>query len=450
MTEYDLVVIGGGSGGIASARRAAKYGAKVLVVEGKKIGGTCVNVGCVPKKVMWNAAHVGSTVRASNHYCFDVSDNFDFDFEKFKKKRDDYIVRLNGIYSKNLDKDGIKFIEGFAAFEDSNTIIVGENKFKGKNFLIATGGKPNIPDIEGASLGATSDDFFNSLDHLPKKVVIAGSGYIAVELAGLLNSLGSEVSLVIRKNKILGNFDIEISEELLKQIESSGIDVLKESEIQKLEKNSDSITVRISKNRTINNANYVIWAIGRSPLSKDLKLRNVGVKTDAKGFIAIDEFQNTTSKNIFAVGDVTDRPQLTPVAIKAGRHLSERLFNNQSQLKLDYSLIPTVIFSHPPVGTVGLSEAEARKKYGEGSVTVFKSKFVNMFYSVMETKPATFVKLITVGEEQKVVGLHGVGMAMDEMVQGFAVALKVGATKADFDSTIAIHPTASEEFVTLT
>ena len=447
--EYDYLVIGGGSGGIASARRAAKYGAKVLLVENKKLGGTCVNVGCVPKKIMWSTAVVSEALHDASDYGYKIENN-GFDFLKLKQAREAYIKKLNAIYGENLTKSNIECINGSASFVKERTIEVKGKQYTGKHVLIATGGFPVIPDIPGANLGITSNGFFE-LDSIPEKVAIVGAGYIAVELAGILNALDSKVICVLRKDKFLRRFDKDIQEVLFNEIQSSGIEILTNVSIKSLEKSTDGkITANTKDGNVLNGFDSFIWAIGRAPATGNLGLDKTGVKLNDKGYIIVDEYQNTSCPGIYAVGDVTGHKELTPVAIAAGRRLSERIFNNKKDYKLSYENIPTVVFSHPPIGTVGFTEEEAVSKFGEEKIKVYKTQFTNMYHAVTKSKTKTLMKLVALKPEEKIIGLHLIGIGADEMLQGFSVAVKMGATKSDFDNTVAIHPTAAEEFVTMT
>lgn len=446
--HYDYLVIGGGSGGIASARRAASYGAKVALFEGGKIGGTCVNVGCVPKKVMWNTAGVAEMLHDAGQYGFDI-DVKSFDWSKIKKARDTYIQRLNSIYHRGLNTSEVDEIQGMASFENDRTINCNGESYTADHILVAVGSTPIVPDMPGAELGITSDGFFE-LDRLPKKVVVIGGGYIGVEFAGLLNSLGSEVTILLRSESFLNTFDVSLRETLMEEMQGNGVNVLTCVHMDKLIKEKDgSITLHSQDGNTITGFDTVIWATGRRPKTDGLNMEAVGIKQDKRGYISTDEFQNTNVNGIYAVGDVTGRLALTPVAIAAGRRLADRIFNHQNDAKLDYENIPSVVFSHPPIGTVGLSEDAARKEYGDSMVKVYQSRFTNMVYAVTERKPPTVVKLVTVGDKEKVVGCHIIGYQADEIIQGFAVPIKMGATKKDFDNTVAIHPTAGEELVTL-
>lgn len=447
MTEkYDYLVIGGGSGGIASARRAAEYGAKVAVFEAGAIGGTCVNVGCVPKKVMWNAAHLSEQLKHAHGYGFDKASS-SFDWPTLKRKRDAYIERLNGIYHRNLGNSGVTEIAAHARFIDNNTIEADGKQYTAPHILIATGGRPRYPGIEGAELGITSDGFFE-LELQPKKVAVVGAGYIATELAGVLQSLGSEVSLILRKESALRSFDHDIVALVMESIEASGIKVITNTQLAKVEQVDKKLNLTTDTGDGLSGYDCLIWAIGREPASDQIDINNTDMQIDERGFITTDKFQNTNIEGVYAVGDVSGRIELTPVAIAAGRRLSDRLFDNQKEAHLNYDKVASVIFTHPPIGTVGLSEHEAREQYGD-DLKIYTSRFVNMYYAVLEEKPPTYCKLICTGADERIVGLHIAGDAADEIIQGFAVAVKMGATKADFDNTVAIHPTAGEELVTL-
>ncbi|MDH5632502.1 MAG: glutathione-disulfide reductase [Gammaproteobacteria bacterium] len=446
--HFDFLVIGGGSGGIASARRAASYGARVALIEGGAIGGTCVNVGCVPKKVMWNAAHMAEAVADAPAYGFDISNN-GFDWAKLKNSRDAYIKRLNGIYDRNLDASKITRINGWASFKDKKTVVVGEQEYTGSHILIAVGGTPMVPDLPGAELGITSDGFFE-LEQQPSNVLVIGGGYIAVELAGVLHALGSKVTLLLRGEMFLKNFDVSLRETLMEEMLATGINILTCVDMDRLEKNDKGhVSIHAKTGDHWGDFDCVIWATGRKPKTETLGLDHAGIAVDKRGFIPTDEFQQTNVEGVYAVGDVTGQMALTPVAIAAGRRLADRLFDNRTDSKLDYSNIASVVFSHPPIGTVGLSEEEAGAQYGESMVKVYQSRFTNMYHAVMERKSPTVMKLVTVGDDEKIVGVHIIGTAADEIIQGFAVAVKMGARKRDFDNTVAIHPTAAEELVTM-
>mmetsp|Transcript_5256 Transcript_5256/g.8014 ORF Transcript_5256/g.8014 Transcript_5256/m.8014 type:complete len:458 (+) Transcript_5256:272-1645(+) len=452
-THFDYLVIGGGSGGLGSGRRAAERGAKVAVIEQARLGGTCVNVGCVPKKVMWNCASLGEMLNHdASDYGFKVQGEISFDWVGLKKKRDAYIERLNGIYGRNLERGNIEKIVGSAEFVNKNTVRVQGKDYTADHILIAVGGYPWIPEsMKGAAEHAITSDGFFELETQPENVAVIGSGYIGVELAGIFAALGSKVSLVIRRDAVLRAFDPIICETVLSELEKSGVNVVKNTSIAEITKdNNGKRSLHVQDSDTVlDGFDCVLVAVGRKPNTAPLNLSAAGVETDKRGFIQVDEYENTSVKGIYAVGDVTGKVALTPVAIAAGRRLAERLFNNQTNAKLDYANIASVVFSHPPSGAVGLTEAEARDKYGNDQVKTYTSRFRNMYHAMTERKTATVMKMVVVGSEEKVVGIHMVGIGVDEMLQGFAVAVKMGATKSHFDDTVAIHPTAAEELVTM-
>jgi len=444
--KFDLIVIGGGSGGLAHAQRAAEYGASVAVVEYAPLGGTCVNVGCVPKKVMWYTAQHAHGFHHAPDYGFDIEVR-GHDWTGLKSRRDAYVKRLNGIYQRNLDKKGITHIVGGARFVDAHTIDVDGARYEAGRFAIATGGKPIIPEIPGADLGITSDDFFE-LEDRPQRVLIAGSGYVAVELGGVFNALGSDTHIVVRKDSVLRSFDTMLSSELMDAMRNSGMALDSGVVPESVEKTDGGIVLHAVGGRSFGPVDALVWAVGRSPNTETLDATKAGVNMDRRGFIPTDEFQQTNVDNIFAIGDVTGREALTPVAIAAGRRLADRLYGGMDGRHLDYRLIPTVIFSHPTIGTVGMTEDEARAEYGD-DVKVYQSAFTGMYYALGEDKQRSVMKLITTGPDEKVIGCHVIGEGADEMMQGFAVAMRMGATKSDFDDTVAIHPTSSEELVTM-
>ena len=404
--EYDLLVIGGGSGGLAHAQRAAEYGARAAVIEYGPLGGTCVNVGCVPKKVMWYAAETQHHLDHAADYGFDI-DIRGHDWAALKARRDAYVTRLNGIYENNLDRRGVDFIQGAAHFVDPHTLAVGDEHYRAERIAIATGGRPMVPDIPGAGFGIVSDDFF-TLEEQPRRVLIAGSGYIAVELGGVFNALGSDVNIVVRKDGIVRSFDAMLGEEVMEAMDASGIRfdirVIPES----LEKTDAGLVMTSTDGRRFGPVDCVLWAIGREPNSDTLKLEAAGVQTDEQGFIPVDKFQATNVEHIFAIGDVTGAQALTPVAIAAGRRLADRIYGKMEGRHLDYRLVPTVIFSHPPMGTVGMTEAEARAEHGD-AVKVYLSRFTPMYYALGEKKQRSVMKLITAGSDERIVGCHVIG-----------------------------------------
>jgi glutathione reductase (NADPH) len=444
--HYDFLVIGGGSGGIAAAKRAASYGTRAVVIESGRIGGTCVNVGCVPKKVMWNTSTIAEALHDAKDYGFDVTVQ-GFNWPTIKKARDAYVQRLNDIYHRGLDEATIDEITGTATFNDPHTVSVNGAELTAPHILIATGSKPDVPNVPGAKLGITSDGFFE-LETQPCRVVIAGAGYISVEFAGLLNALGSQVTMLLRKHTFLREFDKTLRETLMEQMIASGVNILTNVRLDHLKKVGDgSIVVGMSDHASIDSVDSFIWAIGRSPNTAKLNLDRAGVSAKAGGDVIVDDYQNTNVEGIYALGDVAGKSMLTPVAIAAGRKLADRLFGGQADARLDYENIPTVIFSHPPLGTIGMTEDEAYNEYGKDAVKIYQARFTNMFHAVTKRKPTTVIKLVTVGNSEKVVGCHIIGAQADEMIQGVAIAIKMGATKSDFDRTVAIHPTSAEELV---
>ncbi|WP_109080095.1 glutathione-disulfide reductase [Aggregatibacter aphrophilus] len=452
--HYDYIAIGGGSGGIASVNRAASYGKKCAIIEVKHLGGTCVNVGCVPKKVMFYGAQIAEAI---NHYAPDYGFDVDvkkFDFAKLVESRQAYISRIHTSYDNVLAKNNVDVIRGFAKFVNKNTLEVTfadgtTEQVTADHILIATGGRPSIPAVKGAEYGIDSNGVF-ALTKLPKRAAVVGAGYIAVELAGVLNSLGVETHLFVRKHAPLRNFDPMMAETLIESMQQDGITLHTHAIPKEVLKNADgSVTLNLEDGRA-QRVDCLIWAIGREPATDKINLQAVGVETNERGFIKVDKYQNTNVPGIYAVGDIIEGGiELTPVAVAAGRRLSERLFNNKPNEHLDYRLVPSVVFSHPPIGTVGLTEPQAIAQYGAENVKVYKSSFTSMYTAVTQHRQACRMKLVCVGKEEKIVGLHGIGFGVDEMIQGFAVAIKMGATKADFDNTVAIHPTGSEEFVTM-
>ncbi len=496
--DFDFFVIGAGSGGIASARRAAStWNKKVAVAEVAKMGGTCVNVGCVPKKVMWNAASIAENVHEMHKYGFSMRDEdaISFDWNFLKQRRDAYIQRLNGIYERNLKNSNVeRFIGSASLGTDPHTVhveVIEEIKdlteeralnitykksiktFTAEHILIATGGYPVIPEGEGIAEHCITSDGFFALEEQPLKAVVVGGGYIAVELAGVLQALGTETKLVLRKDMALRSFDSLIKETLDQEMMKQGIEIYRNTDgLEKVEEavNSETgemtKTVHLKSGEIIEGVDVVIVAPGRAPLVEPLKLSNRNILQSQTNHIVTNEYSETSTENIYAVGDVTGPIELTPVAIAAGRRLADRLFgasedSNESGLvptsvKASFENVPTVVFSHPPIGTIGMTESEAIGEYGEDNIKIYQSKFANMYYGIWseedgtsDDKPKTAMKLICAGTDEKVVGMHVIGMGADELLQGFGVAIKMGATKADFDNCMAIHPTAAEELVTL-
>ncbi|KGJ88142.1 glutathione-disulfide reductase [Thalassotalea sp. ND16A] len=445
--HFDYIALGAGSGGIASINRAAMHGKKCALIEAKALGGTCVNVGCVPKKVMWYAGQIADAVHYSDDYGFDLTAG-KLNWAKLVESRQAYISRIHSSYDTVLAKNNVTVINGFGKFVDKHTIEVNGETYTADHILIATGGRPTIPDIPGSEHGITSDGFF-ALNEQPKRVAVVGAGYIAVEIAGVLNALGSETTLLVRKHKPLRDFDEMMSETLVEIMASEGPTLKTHCTPKEVIKNADgSLTLELENGEAIT-VDTIIWAIGREPSTDGINIAATGIELNQRGFVDTDKFQNTSAANIYAVGDNTGRAQLTPVAVAAGRRLSERLFNGKTEEHLDYNLIPTVVFSHPTIGTIGLTEQQAVAEFGDDDITVYTSQFTSMYTAVTQQRQPCRMKLICQGSNEKVIGMHCIGLGSDEMLQGFAVAVKMGATKADFDNTVAIHPTAAEEFVTM-
>lgn len=443
----DLIVIGGGSGGIATAIRAARHGARVSLIEPARLGGTCVNQGCVPKKVMWHAAGIAETLHDAPDYGFDTALST-VDWTQLKESRDRFIQRLNDIYRDNLVDAGVTLIEGWARFVAPHRVATGQRTLEADHIVIATGGRPIVPALPGAEFGITSDGFFE-LAHQPRRVAIAGSGYVACELTGIFRALGSEVTVLSRGPHLLGGFDVMLRDALLEAMTASGVAVVTDTLIRAVSRGADGLlSLDCSDRLRLGGYDTLIWAIGRNANTASLDLAAAGLEADSSGHILTDAWQNTRVPGIYAVGDVTGRVALTPVAIAAGRRLADRLFGKRPDSRLDYEYIPTVLFSHPPIATIGLTEDEARARYGD-AVEVWQSRFTPLYHAVTTRKTRSAVKLITTGPEQAIVGCHVFGQGADEMLQGFAVAIRMGATKRDLDDTVAIHPSGAEELIGL-
>ena len=431
--DFDFLVIGAGSGGIASARRAATYGAKVAVVEKARLGGTCVNVGCVPKKVMWNAASIAETLHDMKHYGFTSDKDVSFNWNFIKTNRDKYIERLNGIYDRNMENSGVVKILGTASLTSSPGVVQvnpsdgGDTvTYKAKNILLAPGGYPIFPPGEGIRENCISSDGFFELEELPRKAVVVGAGYIAVELAGVLQALGSAtLRLVVRKEKALRSFDEILADTLDEEMQRQGIKIYRNTNgVEKVTNDKGIKTVYLKNGEVIKDVDTVLMAPGRGPNVEPLNLPAAGVKQIEGGYIDVNEYSETNVDGIYALGDVCGNIELTPMAIAAGRRLADRLFGGPEwkDAKVSYDLVPTVVFSHPPMGTIGMTEKEAIEKYGEDNVKVYRSKFANLYYGPWQVeaddKPKTAMKLICAGENEMVVGLHVIGMGADEMLQG--------------------------------
>ena len=445
--SFDLIVIGGGSGGLAVAEKAARFGRRVAIVEDGRLGGTCVNNGCVPKKVMWYAASLAHAVDDAPAYGI-PAERGATDWQRLVRGRENYIAKINRYWDGYVDDSGIVRVPGYGRFAGPDTVEVNGELYTAPHIVIATGGQPIVPNVPGAALGITSDGFFQ-LTSLPQKVAIVGGGYIGVELGGMLRAFGAEVTLVAMEDRILERFDHMVSDVLAREMRRQGIVIETGFTVTELQRNDGGTAVVGADGRRLEGFDSVVWAVGRRANTAGLNLEAAGLGARADGCITVDAYENTATAGIYAIGDVTGKASLTPVAIAAGRKLAARLFNGESESRLDYGNIPSVVFSHPAVGTVGLSEAEACARHGANAVRVYESSFEPMRYALSAHGVTTAMKIVCVGSDERIVGIHLVGDNVDEMLQGFAVAVKMGATKADLDNTIAIHPTSAEELVTM-
>ena len=446
--SYDLLTIGAGSGGVAISNRAAQYGARCVLIERGRLGGTCVNVGCVPKKIMWNAGHIAHTLEDAADYGFSLGPH-PLDWSALKGSRDRYVRDLNERYAAGLASNRVTVVRGTARFVGPKTVEVGDQRLTARHVVIATGGHPIVPDVPGAQHGITSDGFFE-LEQRPDRIAIVGAGYIAAELAGVMRALGSHVTLIVRREQLLMSFDSMLRGLLIQQMREDRIEVVTNSQIAGLQRESDAtLTILSESGMRLGGFDCVLWAIGRRSNSAELNLAATSVTPDELHHVTTDLYQETGIPGIYAIGDVTGRAALTPVAIAAGRRLADRLFGGQEGRHLDYRNVATVVFSHPPIGTIGLTEAEALAALGANSVRVYEATFTPMYHAFMTRTVRMGIKLVVAGPEEKIVGLHVIGTGSDELLQGFAVAIQMGATKRDFDNTVAIHPTVAEELVTL-
>lgn len=444
--HFDLLCIGGGSGGVATANRAAIHGATVGLIEAGPMGGTCVNVGCVPKKIMWTAGQLAHGLEDATGYGFTVPPH-GFDWPRLKAARDEYVRKLNAGYERNLAGNKVEILRGFGRFVDARTVEVDGTRLTADRILIATGGRPSVPAVPGAELGITSDGFF-ALERQPRRMAVVGAGYIAVEVGGLMRALGTEVTQCLRRDHFLHGFDAMLRDHLMEQMRAAGIGFVTHFTTARVERDAAGLWLEGGDGGRQGPFDAVLWAIGREPNTAGLDLAAAGVRADARGVVPVDRYQTTNVPHIFAVGDVTGHHELTPVAIAAGRRLADRLYDGMVDRHLDYENIPTVVFSHPPIGTVGLTEAEAVARHG-ADVKVYETRFTPMYHGFTPHPQKTAMKLVCVGAEERVAGLHVIGAGADEMLQGFAVAVRMRATKRDLDDTVAIHPTAAEEMVTM-
>lgn len=441
--DYDLFVIGAGSGGVRAARFSAGYGARVAIAEERFFGGTCVNIGCVPKKLMVYASHFSEDFEDAAGYGWTVGER-SFDWPTLIANKDREIARLNGIYKRLLEGAGVEIFEARATILDAHTVEVGGRKATAAHILVATGGKPVRAREPGCELSIVSDDVFY-LDRLPERILVAGGGYIAVEFAGVFAGLGSKVTQIYRGPLFLRGFDADVRAFLAEEMPKKGVDLVFNEIIEKIEKTDGGLAATLTGGRVLE-VDQVLYAIGRQPNSEDLGLDRAGVELNGMGAVKVDEHYRSSVPSILAIGDVTDRIQLTPVALAEGMAVARTLFNDEPTT-VDYGDVPSAVFSQPPIASVGLTEEAARAKHG--AVDVYRSTFRPMKHTLSGRDEKTLMKLIVERGGQKVVGAHMVGLDAAEIVQGLAIAIKAGATKADFDRTIGIHPSAAEEFVTM-
>ncbi|KPG75125.1 glutathione-disulfide reductase [Pseudomonas libanensis] len=443
--DFDLYVIGAGSGGVRAARFAAGFGAKVAVAESRYLGGTCVNVGCVPKKLLVYGAHFAEDFEQASGFGWSLGEA-NFDWATLIANKDREINRLNGIYRNLLVNSGVTLHEGHARLVDAHQVEINGERFTAKHILIATGGWPQIPEIPGREHAIGSNEAF-FLKELPRRVLVVGGGYIAVEFAGIFHGLGAQTSLLYRGDLFLRGFDGSVRKHLQEELTKRGLDLQFNTDIERIDKQADGSLKATLKDGRVLEADCVFYATGRRPMLDNLGLENTGVKLDERGFVAVDELYQTAEPSILAIGDVIGRVQLTPVALAEGMAVARRLFKPEQYRAVDYANIATAVFSQPTIGTVGLSEEDARAKGHK--VQIFESRFRPMKLTLTDCQEKTLMKLVVDADTDKVLGCHMVGPDAGEIVQGLAIALKAGATKQHFDETIGVHPTAAEEFVTM-
>ena len=441
--QYDLFVIGAGSGGVRAARMAAGYGARVAIAEDRYLGGTCVNVGCVPKKLLVYAAHCAGDFAIARSFGWQT-ENVRFNWHTLITNKNREIERLNGVYQRRLDKAGVTVIKGRATLLDDHSIDINGKTISAERILIATGGWPSVPDVPGREHVITSNEAF-FLEELPERIIIVGGSYIAVEFAGIFHGLGVDTTLIYRGPLFLRGFDHELREMLADEMRKKGIKLLFNTNIERIEKNGLACTAHLTNHQSLI-TDLIMYATGRTPNTKNLGLDKVDIKLDANNAVIVNGHYQSSVPSIYAIGDVIDKVRLTPVAIAEGMALANTLYNNKPTT-LDYTNIPTCVFSQPALGTVGLTVEEAREKHGD--IAIFKTRFRSMKLSLSDSDEKTFMKLVMDKKTDRVVGAHMLGAEAGEIIQGIAIAIKAGATKATFDSTIGIHPTMAEEFVTL-
>lgn len=442
--DFDLFVIGGGSGGVRAARMAAQRGARVALAEAAELGGTCVNVGCIPKKLYSYAAGYAEAFHEAGGYGWRLPEAPQLDWSLLKSQRAREITRLNTVYGSMLTSANVKLINGWAQLVDAHTVDVDGQRFTAKHILIATGGTPFMPPLPGCEHAVSSDGMFD-LDPFPKRLLVVGGGYIACEFASIFNGLGAKVTQVHRRAHVLTGFDDDVRQFVASEMGKAGVDLRMSSEVESITAGATGLQVMLSQGRQME-VDTVLLATGRVPNTDALGLEAAGVDVDARGAITVDAHYRTSVPSIYAVGDVSTSVQLTPVALAEAMVVVDALFGERRR-RMDYEFIPTAVFTHPNIGTCGFSESDARAKFGK--VTVFSSEFRALKHTLSGSAERTFLKLIVDKASDRVVGLHMVGSDAGEIVQGFAVAMRAGATKALFDSTIGIHPTMAEEFVSM-
>ncbi|MFK2903607.1 glutathione-disulfide reductase [Dyella ginsengisoli] len=445
MTQLcDLIVLGAGSGGLATAFRAAHHGAKVVLLDPAPPGGTCVHRGCVPKKALWYAAQLAQQQPLAREYGFHGAGGT-LDWERFRQLRQDYVDGITTRYEERLQKAGIQRVPNAGRLVDAGTVqAVDGTRWQAPHVVIATGGRPRRLDIPGFDLGWVSDDLF-TLRALPGRVAVVGGGYVAVEFAGLLRAFGCEVSLLVR-GSLLDGFDAELTDALAERMQHDGIRMIRPIEVRGAHRDAQGLRLDGDDMDAGGPYDAVLWAVGRVPNTESLGLEALGIALGRQGHVSVDDYQNTACPGIYAVGDVTDRKELTPVAVAAGRRLADRLFGGEPRARLDYDNIPSVLFSEPPLASVGLDEARAREQHGD-AVRCYRSQFTPMQLALAGRREPSLMKLVCMGDDERVVGIHALGPGADEMLQGFAVAMKLGLRKRDLDATVAIHPTSAEELV---
>lgn len=443
--DYDLIVLGGGSAGLSAAIRAAQYGKRVALLEPGELGGTCVNIGCVPKKAMWLAADLHERIGLASAMGFDVDPRPALSWKELVIHRQAYISNIHSSYHKRLDETGVVRIPARGHLVDAHTVACSDGvRYSAEHILIATGAHPQRPDVPGAELGRVSDDFFD-LRAAPAEVAIIGGGYIAVELAGLLQALGSKVSLLVRGKRLLERFDYELTDQLAENLRQQGVRIHFDYRLRELQRDGERVRALGHDAPVESVFDAVFFATGRRGNSRDLGLEALGITIGEHQQVEVDEWQTTAVPSVHAVGDIAGKVGLTPVAVAASRRLMDRLFGGRPEAKMDYENVPSVVFSHPPLGAVGMSEEDARSAFDK--VSVYHSRFRPMLQALANGTQRSLFKMVCAGPEERVVGIHLLGEAADEILQGFAVAVKMGATKAQFDDTVAIHPTSAEEVV---